>query len=474
MRQDGSTEAVIEVSDTTQQAFGGVAQNPVSVLAQSAIQTAIASLGYNPDKEIDRLVNTVEFSYSSDVTQLGDPFTVSVPDPRGRYVGKFRKGQTIRLYLQNPNVDGNARTLKAIGLIVNRRVRTNRDGTVIQLDCADLGWHLTHTDAPLWYRLSNLPNINEAVTLYDLLTNPDWVDPSWGFRGISADNETNRLLKQRLNAGRVQREIDLRQALGVLTWIQVEPGVKIADYLTQYSRRQGRLVNVSVDGYIQVWTPDYAREPLFSIDLRDLNDPARTRNNVIEADIQDSIEGVYTDVTCVGEQIGLDITQQNLADQNYTKFRGRFQNQFVIPFARRATFSEGDIYDEETGKKQALWFYQRGLFDSWSATYKVRGHWQKPHGSTRSYWWESDQMCAVNDSVHGLSGNFYVSAVRCDRNAQDGDVTFVTLRLPCLRASFGPFPDAPIQRSVPVDGYAAKQTTETASEITVTEPQKSQ
>ena len=165
----------------------------MSVLAQSAIQTAIASLGYNPDKEIDRLVNTVEFSYSSDVTQLGDPFTVSVPDPRGRYVGKFRKGQTIRLYLQNPNVDGNARTLKAIGLIVNRRVRTNRDGTVIQLDCADLGWHLTHTDAPLWYRLSNLPNINEAVTLYDLLTNPDWVDPSLGFQGISADNETNRL-----------------------------------------------------------------------------------------------------------------------------------------------------------------------------------------------------------------------------------------------------------------------------------------
>ena len=83
-------------------------------------------------------------------------------------------------------------------------------------------------------------------------------------------------------------------------------------------------------------------------------------------------------------------------------------------------------------------------------------------------------MCAVNDAVHGLAGNFYVSAVRCDRNAQDGDVTFVTLRLPCLRASFGPFPDAPIQRAVPVDGYAAKKTTETASEIEVTEPQTSQ
>ena len=190
------------------------------------------------------------------------------------------------------------------------------------------------------------------------------------------------------------REIDLRQALGVLTWIQVEPGVKIADYLTQYSRRQGRLVNVSVDGYIQVWTPDYAREPLFSIDLRDLNDP-RNRNNVIEADIQDSIEGVYTDVTCVGEQIGLDITQQNLADQNYTKFRGRFQNQFVIPFARRATFSEVTSTTRRPGKSRRCGSTQRGLFDSWSATYKVRGHWQKPHGSTRAYWWESDQMCAV-------------------------------------------------------------------------------
>ena len=57
-------------------------------------------------------------------------------------------------------------------------------------------------------------------------------------------------------------------------------------------------------------------------------------------------------------------------------------------------------------------------------------------------------MCSVNDTVNGLSGLFYVAAVRCDRDER-GDRTIVTLRKPALQASFGEYPRAPvIQRSI--------------------------
>ena len=55
-----------------------------------------------------------------------------------------------------------------------------------------------------------------------------------------------------------------------------------------------------------------------------------------------------------------------------------------------------------------------------------------------AWWWEADQMVAVNDSVNGLFGNFWCSAVRCDRD-DNGDRTYVTLRRPCLQASFGQY-----------------------------------
>ena len=45
-------------------------------------------------------------------------------------------------------------------------------------------------------------------------------------------------------------------------------------------------------------------------------------------------------------------------------------------------------------------------------------------------------MCAVNDTVNGIRGNFYIASVRYDRDER-GDRTIVTLRKPCLQANFG-------------------------------------
>ena len=441
-REDQSTEAVIEVTNSPQNTYGGISGS-AAVLGQAAVSSAAAALSvdYAPVSSLTTtIVNTVAFSYSSDVCQLGDPFSVRVPDPRGIYRDKFVKGQTIKLSMRNPNVEGGGLTTKCLGIIVDRVRTCNSGGTALELTCADLGWHLLNCDAPYWGDVQN-------GTLYDLLTDPDWISPTWGIRAIATDNETNRLIKQRINQGRAQQAIDLQQALGLLTYIQVEPGDKIADHLATYARRLNRLINVSADGYLQIWRPDYNRDPLFAIELHEIDDPARNKNNVLDVSISDSISDVYTEVNCVWEQVGGD-TNPDPANQNWGKDVGSFVNEFALPFYRRCSFSDGDLYNNDDAKAQSFWRYSKGIFDSFQAVYTVKGHWQKPAGATRAYWWESDQMCSVNDTVNGLSGLFYVAAVRCDRDER-GDRTIVTLRKPALQASFGEYPRAPvIQRSI--------------------------
>lgn len=443
-QMDGTTQAVISVSESAQSAYGGGDASPLQ-LGQSGPPSSV-DMGLVPP----RLIDTVGFSYSSDVLQLGDPFSVTVPNPRGVYTDKFLRGQTIKLQLRNPNVKANALTLKHTGIIVRRRQSLSARGSQIQLDCADLGWHLVNNDTPLKYRL-------QYARLYDLLTDPAFIDPSWGIRGVAADNKTNRLLRQRVNNGRAQAAIDAQAALGTLTYIQTEPGDKIADLIAKYAQRMNRLINVSCDGYIQAWQPDYDRESIFGIELHDINDPARNRNQVLDVYIDEDVTSIYTDVTCVGEIVGGDLTLDP-ADQNATKRYGTFKNRNALPFVHRKAFADGDIFDKQTAAAQALWAYNRGIFDSWSAVYVVRGHWQR-RDRDRAYWWESDQMCDVIDSVNGLYGSFYIRSVRCDRDEQ-GDRTTVTLCKPCLQASFGVYQRPPRITGSVVDTSGRTQTTD--------------
>lgn len=436
-QQTNETEAVIAVSDVAP------GRPPVTI--------------YPPGSTPPTLVNTVGFSYSSDVLQLGDAFSVTVPNPRGIYTNKFLRGQTVQLFLRNPNVLGNALTLKHLGIITERDQSVSSRGSVIQVTCADLGWHLANNDAPTWYRL-------QYKTLLDLLTDPNWIHPSWGLSGVNPDNETNRLIRQNLNHGRAQAAIDTQALLGTLVYIQIEPGDKIADVIAGYCRRINRLFNVSCQGQLQVWTPNYNQTPLFRIELHDIDDPARNRNGVIDVHIRESIASIYTQVTCIGEMVGGDLALDP-ANQNATKRRSTFENPFALPFLHRVAFADGDIFDYPEAAAQALWAYNRGIFDSWQAVYVVRGHWQRAAGAQRAYWWESDQMVAVDDTVNGLSGNFYCTSVRCDRDEQ-GDRTVVTLRKTCLQASFGVYPRPPRILGSIVDTYGA--TTVTQNKTTVT------
>jgi len=456
--QDPSTQAVISALGSGQ-SFGASVDKETGSIPTPAVQAALAAIRAQDEMNRTELVNTVEFSYSSDIMQLGDPFSVVIPNPRGKYTNQFTRGQKVELSLKNPNVNGGQPTLKQRGVIVRRHQSTSSSGgSVIRLDCADLGWHLANNDAWLFYKLQGKP-------FSDLLQDPKFIDPSWGLTGLTTDRETTNLLKRGVNNGRAQYQLDLL-ALGTLVYLQIEPGDKVADIISTYARRINRLVNVGADGKLILWNPNYSKSALYHIELHDIDEMGGpgNPNNVIDAAIDEDITSIHTEVTCIGEIVGATLAP-DVTDQNAAKRRGTFANAYALPFLHRLNFADGDIYAKNSAQKQAQWKYNRGIFDSWQAVYVVRGHHQG------SEWWESDQMCTVNDTLHGISGAMYVSSVRYDRDSR-GDRTTVTLRKPgLLQAAFGVLPMAPRLPGSVLDSSGTATSTPTTT--AVTKPQRS-
>lgn len=386
--------------------------------------------------EIDgtTVADVSQWSYVSDVLSLSDPFSVTVPDPRGRWrnVVTIPSGDAPKrtvFKLANPNILDGKPTVKVDGLIVKAtRDSAEGRGTIISVEGADLGWHLVNNDAPLWFNLTH----TTFQRLLDACIFPERIfrgrgstATGWGFQGVRTENGTNRRLKH----GRQGALLNTYPpALRPLARIQAEPGQPIADLLVLYARRVGLLVNVSADRYLQAFAPDYRTRAAYRLEYHPEDSVEHTRNNVIAAHDSQDITSIWTDITLVGEVLHPDTTDESLAKDNVNagKFRGRALHADALPFLHRKTTSDGEQYSRNLAGNKAEWHYKRGLFDSDGATYEVRGHGQG------GVWWEADTMVEVNDTVNGRVGTYYVSRVECSRTEQAGDRTRITVKRPNL------------------------------------------
>lgn len=390
---------------------------------------------------VGEIEDCTSFCYQNEVLAIGDPFAVTVANPRGKYRGKLRKGLKITLRLSNPEVNNGQLTLKHTGRIVRPEYISDGGGTRVQLNCADLGWHLANCDASLKVNL-------QRGSLEDLFGEP-LIDRSWGLYGdfsgpqgswrarLITDSETSRLLRLGIRLSKSQAAAtNLAGVFQRVYVVQSEPGDKVADILMLYARRINRLVNVSADGKIQVWNPDFSQKPLYRIEYHD--DDRRTRNNILSVRARDDLAGTFTEVVCVGEIVGLEYAQIDPNDPNAGKVYGTYTPPTApLPFVHRRTFCDGEMFVESLAAKQAEWHFKRALYDSWSYEVRVKGHHQD------GTWWEADAMCSVDDSIHGVTGNYYVASVRYERT-KEGDVTDVVLRPPgLLSAAFGVLPVSP-------------------------------
>lgn len=378
----------------------------------------------------------VEFDYVSDMLSVGEEAHVTVVNTRRKYTAGLQIGSPVAFTMQHPDVNGGRPTVKHRGIILDRSPEHSpQGGSTISLVIPDLGWHLRDCCAPLWFNLRR--------STYADLCDPTvfrrnkrgekvyFIDPSFGIKGVRFEGDLNR----RLKLGLAQVAVEQNRVIDQVYAIQIEPGDKILDRIVEYARRLNRLVNVSVDGYLQVWNPNYDQKPLYSIY------GSGPRCNVLRARGHQTARTVWTTVECVGQQIGYE-GSQDVNDPNAQKKRGAVYHPNALPFEHRLTFTDAEMFQSNLAQKAAEWRHKRGLFDHFWVEYTLLDHHQN------GTWWESDTMAHVEDEELGLFGNFYVQAAHCSSNAREGDLTRVIIRIPgLLSAAFGELPTPHIASS---------------------------
>jgi prophage tail gpP-like protein len=364
------------------------------------------------------------YCYDTDLLQLGDPFSVDVPDPHGRFANVV-EGSPITLQFASPQVGNGQRVPKVTGVVTQVRRSVDRGGaSTLNVAGADLGWFLVNCDAPIWKRLEG----RTFGGLYDL-----FVDPSWGFTGIEFGRDRNTKIKLGGNYARSVATLGDQDRPPI---VQVEPGDKPADYFIQFAKLANKLVNVTADGKLCLFKPRYDTPVAYTFyHYRDL---VKGKNNVQRATLTRSLATRYTKAICVGTTL---IPQSQGVDPNNpntNNFRGQYVRpvgvlapsyQAGLPFTRLVAFADPDRLSSAQASARAQWMVNRGDFDAWVYEIEVRGHSQSGN------FYEPDTMCEVHDEFFGLDGKFYVSAVRYDRDDRGGTRSTLQIRLPNLLAA---------------------------------------
>jgi prophage tail gpP-like protein len=328
------------------------------------------------------------------------------------------------------SVNGGAQVQKVTGRVVRRRYGSADEGTVLRIVGADLGWHLLNSCAPWKFNLQKCS--------YETLLKKVLLDgASWGFSGVRAGNDISRHLK----LGRRGVAIQINPGVTIpIARIQVEPGEVWWDVLSLYAKRLGYLVNVSGDGYLQFFRPNYTQNTTYRLEYHRADDVDTVRNNVQAAALEETLEGRFSRVDLTWEQVFSPVANQN-GDPNagkYTASALATGSAFAYGprFLYRRTGQDSETLSSSQGSQRADWTLRRGYFDSWTASYTVRGHYQLVTETglygREGVFWESDTMASVVDDVLGINGKHYVSAVRCRRSMAEGDVTEITVKKPDL------------------------------------------
>lgn len=367
------------------------------------------------------------FDYSSDALTVGEECHIEVVNERGRMTPFLNPGDSVQISLRNADVNGGTPTVRHRGVISVRKAGS-RAGTISIVSC-DIGWHLMSNSAPLWFNLRR-GNLSQ---LADTTRDKPLISPTFGLEGVRFENVTNKSLKQGVAVARALSQTVTDPIFAV----QAEPGESIYDILSRYAQRVNALVNVSVDGYLQFFNPDYTATPSYKFVCR----LDGVGNNVEDGEMLESLATRYTAVEAVGERIQYG-EPNDPTNPNATKTRGAFYSPGLLPFLHAMTFGDGESYSPDIAKKMARWRYSRGLYESWYVRYTVPEHHQG------GVWFESDTMCEVEDEVLGIYGLFYVASVHCESSrGNEGDRTTLILRLPgLLSASYGVWKTPPVIR----------------------------
>lgn len=357
----------------------------------------------DPQRRRDDIKN---FSLRVDIQQLYDPFSFSLVNPRGELnyildeIDK-RHWVPIRIYHSDPFVDNGTARLWSRGVILRGQNRSGMSGSIISLSGYDLGWLLT-SDAPFG-RDSNLQGLSWPQ-LAQKLIDKSWLQPGGGLGSLLGTNQyglrtiigvsTGRQIRQGridaqtarlrqeaqdlVNRSANRQEITIANNLNFKAFtpkIMVRPGEKVSDILTRYAKFDRRFINVTPDGDLAFFKPDYSTPPQFVFNYN-FDERTADRNNVLDGGRTCDGEPVANLVECVGSLLyGLTIAEQDNPTEGLT-WGFADQRTAADYYLRRRTFQDNERYNNGRCEQRALWNYNQGIYQSETVNLTVQGHSQ--------------------------------------------------------------------------------------------------
>lgn len=385
-----------------------------------------------------------DFAYTDDILTLADSWSVTLPCPDGKAtaldgrrlpLSYFKPGALVKFRETDPDVEAGAKLPKMIGRLVEiADSNDERNGFTLSLTGYDLGWHLTTGHGPVY---QNYRGVNWVTLLNLLVLNPA---DKWGFAGVRIGNLENKLTKiggrDALNAAKFQGvAADGKPQPGAIQRrFQVEIGQSIGPIIIDMAKWARRLVNVSADGYLQIYSPvtssSFTKYAFYHQSAE--QDSILPRNNVFRSSLRQSAATLSTITQC-WTTIVTRPDNANTTDPNYGSYEGQFTDSDLLSFRRRNTFSDSNQMGKTRAQARARWAHDRGVFDSWEYTFITAGH------SQGGIPFMSDTIASLNDTVRGIQGVFYVQRVKPVRKLAAaglspgaGTYTEITLRKPDL------------------------------------------
>jgi hypothetical protein len=358
-----------------------------------------------------------DFCYTDDALTLSDSWSVTLPCPDGYatgldgrrvHISTFKEGALVKLREADPAVESGMKMPRLVGRLTSISDRNDpQSGFVVTLSGYDLGWHLTTGCGEVF---QNYRGVKWNQWLNRVVLN---AANGWGFAGVRTGNLENVRTKigtrAAINAAQFRgvRDDGTPNYGAIQPRFQIEIGQSVGPIIIDTAKWERRLVNVSADGWLQIFSPrTSASKALYTFDHHAADkDSIYPRNNVFNSSLTRSADGLYTVTQCWTSIVNRPLNEDT-DNPNRGQYHGQYVDSAALPFTRRNTFSDSNQIGRRRAEVRAKWMHDRGVFDSWEYTFTTQGH------SQNGIPFVSDTIASLNDSIRGIRGLFYVQRVK--------------------------------------------------------------
>lgn len=383
------------------------------------------------------------FSATSTLTNLYDGWTLDLPiGPQGMNEDlpglNLHRWIPIKLAHADPRVDDGKPVPFVQGICTRVEHHTSSGASILRLSGYDLGKLLDSSVKP-WLRLRGL----SLGAVVDKLLDPSWLarnrHDGWGIQGVTGlFRDRVKKLGQKVSFGRAAAQADVGKVyVQMMPPLQTEVGETVGDVIARFARltgltsSTGSFVNVSADGFVQIFNPDDYKdaEPLYVFE--DHNDERNFRvkhsSLILEGD------DLYTEYDCYGSVIApaTNYTVDKLTNPNAGRFFAQTASSILGPsdglIFRRLTFADPEQYAPGFAEVRAGWRRRQSLFKEWTVQLTVQGHSMPgPDGQWRPI--VEGNIAELNSSRLRIQGRFLIEQVTKRQNATVGTEADVVLR----------------------------------------------